>query len=307
MTRFAIVGAGQVGRRLAALLVDTGASVDLISRTGNAVEGSQGIALDASDRDALVQATTQAQVIYNCVNPPYHRWALDWPPVADNLLLAARGKTLVTLSNLYGYGAVDGPMTESTPMTAHTIKGKVRARMWSDALAAHEAGQLQAVEVRASDYIGEAGDQVVFGARVIPRMKQGKSVLLMGRADRPHTWTYTADVATTLAAVGTDERAAGRAWHVPSNAARTQAQVLTDLAAELGVEVPRVRTAGRLQLRLAGLFSPTIRELAEMVYEFDEPFIMDSTAAAETFGLTPTPWETVIVETVRNNTASELV
>lgn len=301
MTHYAIVGAGQVGRRLATSLVDSGATVDLISRSGGSVAGARGVTADASDRQSLFSATGEAEVIYNCVNPPYHRWPTDWPPIAGNLLAAARGKTLVTLSNLYGYGHVDSPMTESTPLNATGVKGSVRAQMWRDALAAHEAGDLQAVEVRASDYIGEGGDQVTFGARVIPRIAAGKSVQLLGRTDEPHTWTYTGDVAALLAVVGTDDRAYGRVWHVPSNAPRTQAQVIADLAKEMGVAIPRVRTIGALQLRLAGLFSPTIRELSEMLYEFDRPFVMDSSAAERTFGLQPTPWEAVIQQTVARN------
>jgi nucleoside-diphosphate-sugar epimerase len=299
VTHHAIVGAGQVGRRLARALVSTGAPVALISRTGNTVEGARGIAADASCEEALLEATRHAEVIYNCVNPRYHRWVHDWPPISDNLLAVARGKTLVTLSNLYGYGPVSGPMTESTPMTAHTSKGRVRTQMWEKALAAHEAGELRAVEVRGSDYIGEPGEQVVFGSRVVPRLAAGKSVQLIGRTDQPHTWTYTGDVAKTLAWAGSDHRAAGRAWHVPSNPARTQGQVVADLAAAMGVAVPRIRTAGHLQLRIAGLFSPTIGELVEMLYEFDRPFVMDSTATQDISGVAPTPWQTVIEETVQ--------
>lgn len=307
MTHYAIVGAGQVGRRLAALLTASGNPVDLISRSGTTLPDTRGIAADAADRQALLAATADAEVIYNCANPAYHRWTTDWPPIANNLLMAAHNKTLVTLSNLYGYGPVVGPMTESTPMNATTVKGSVRARMWADALDAHEAGQLRAVEVRASDYIGESGDQVMFGSRVIPRMVAGKSVQLLGRADQPHTWTYTGDVAALLAVVGTDERAFGRAWHVPSAAARTQAEVIADLASELGVVAPRIRTAGALQLRLGGLFSPSLKELAEMLYEFDRPFITDSTAAQATFGLSPTSWEDIITDTVRSNSQPQVV
>jgi nucleoside-diphosphate-sugar epimerase len=291
MTHYSIVGAGQVGRRLATLLIDSGATVELISRSGASVAGARGVSADASDAQALLSATAEADVIYNCVNPAYHRWQTDWPPIAGNLLAAARGKTLVTLSNLYGYGPVDAPMTESTPLAATTRKGAVRAQMWRDALAAHDAGDLRAVEVRGSDYIGEAGDQVTFGARVIPRMAAGKSVQLLGRTDEPHTWTYTGDVAALLAAV----------------APRTQAQVLADLAKEMGVDVPRVRTIGAVQLRMAGLFSPTIRELSEMLYEFDRPFVMDSSAAEQTFGLAPTPWEVVVEQTVARNLEHEAV
>lgn len=298
MTIHAIVGAGQVGRRLAGHLAARGDQVLLISRRGTDVDGAVSVTADASDASGLIAATRRADIIYNCANPAYHRWPQDWPPIARALLASARGKTLVTLSNLYGYGPVTGPMTESTPLVGHTRKGTVRAQMWNEALAAHDAGELQAVEVRASDYIGEGGDQVMFGSRVVPRLRAGRSITMLGSLDQPHTWTYTEDVAVTLAAVALDPLTWGAAWHVPSNEPRTQREVLTDLADALEVSLPTVRTAGAMMLRLGGLFNASMRELTEMVYEFDRPFVMDSTRAQTQLGLKPTAWDQVIAATV---------
>jgi len=303
MSHHIIVGAGQVGTRLATLLTRQGHTVRLVSRSGNTVPGVEACSADAGDRDALLAATVGADVIYNCVNPPYHLWVSDWPPMADNLIAAAEdsGAVLVTLSNVYGYGAVAAPMTEQTPLAAHTRKGRVRAAMWEQALTAHESGRIRATEVRASDYIGEAGDQTNFGSRVLPKMQAGKPILLMGRTDQPHSWTYTGDAAALLAIAAQDERAWGRPWHVPTNPPRTQAQVIADLAQAMGVPAPRIRTAGAGMLRTVGLFNRPAAELVEMLYEFDRPFILDSSLTEQTFGLKPTPWDEIIVETLRRN------
>ena len=303
MDKHVIVGAGQVGTRLAASLAEQGRPVRLVSRTGNSIPGVEGVSADASDRAALVRATHDASVIYNCINPPYHRWVQDWPTMNANLIAAAEdsGAVLVTLSNLYGYGAVDGPMTEDTPLIAHTRKGQVRARMWDEALAAHREGRIRATEVRASDYIGEASDQTNFGVRIFPRMRAGKPIMLMGRVDQPHTWTYTGDAAALLARVGQDEQAWGRAWHVPSCDPHTQAEVVAQLADGMGVPMPKIRTAGAGMLRMVGLFNKPAGELVEMLYEFDRPFVMDSTLTQRTFDLEPTPWDEIIAETLRVN------
>jgi nucleoside-diphosphate-sugar epimerase len=303
MNTHAIVGAGQVGIRLARLLIDNGESVRLVSRRGTSLDGARVIAADAADRESLLAATTGADVIYNCVNPAYHSWQTQWPPIAHNLIDAAEhaDAVLVTLSNLYGYGPVDHAMTEDLPLPGHTRKGSVRANMWHEALAAHEAGRIRATEVRASDYIGESGSQTNFGERVIPKLRAGRTVTLMGRADQPHSWTYTGDAARLLSIVGTDERAWGKAWHVPSNPPVTQAQVNADLAAGMDVAVPKIRIVGAGMLRTVGLFNPDARELVEMLYEFDRPFVMDSTKAQRTFDMAPTPWPEVIQETLRRN------
>ena len=303
MNQHVIVGAGQVGTRLAGLLLEQGHSVRLVSRTGNSIPGVDGVSADASQRAALLDATRGADVIYNCINPPYQLWEREWPAMNANLIAAAEetGAVLVTLSNLYGYGVVAGPMTKKTPLTAHTRKGRVRARMWEETLAAHREGRIRATEVRASDFIGESSDQTNFGVRIFPRMLAGKPIMLMGRTDQPHTWTYTGDAAALLARVAQDERAWGQAWHVPSCAPRTQAEVIAALADGAGVPMPKIRTAGAGMLRMVGLFNKPAGELVEMLYEFDRPFVMDSSLTERTFDVEPTPWDEIIAETLRVN------
>jgi nucleoside-diphosphate-sugar epimerase len=247
-----------------------------------------------------------ASVIYNCVNPPYHRWPADWPPIAASVLAAAErsGAVLVTLSNLYGYGPSgpggydeDHPMTEATPLAAEGRKGRVRARVWQDALAAHQAGRVRVAELRAADFIGP-GAQSAMGERIVRHVRQGKNVSVLGRADRPHTWSFTHDVARMLVTAGTDPRAWGRAWHVPSNEPLSQRQVVGDLARAAGVGQVRVSEIPSVVLRGMGLVWPLMRELRETEYQFREDFVMDSSAAQAAFGLKPASWEEIVAVTV---------
>jgi nucleoside-diphosphate-sugar epimerase len=237
-----IVGYGAIGRGAAALLAGQGHEVRVVTRSGgpggepeNGAGRIEHLALDASDAAALTAAADAAAVIYNCASPAYHRWARDWPPLSAALLAAAErtGAVLATVSNLYGYGPVTGPMTEQLPLAATGRKGMARARMWQEALAAHRAGRARVTEVRASDYIGP-GAQSLLGDRVLPRLLAGRGVQVTGRADTPHTWTYVGDVARLLVTAGGDERAWGRPWHVPSGAPRTQREAIGDLAGRPG-------------------------------------------------------------------------
>lgn len=240
-----------------------------------------------------------AEVLYNCANPAYHRWATDWPPLAAALLTTAErtGAVLATVSNLYGYGPVSAPMTEATPLAATGRKGRVRARMWLDALAAHEAGRARVTEVRAADYIG-LDSQSLLGDRVVPRLLRGRSVPVLRSADTPHSWSYIGDVARLLVTAGGDQRAWGRPWHVPSNPPRTQREAVADLAEIAGTGPVKVTETPRALLRLAGLFSPVLRELPEVAYQMERPFVLDSAAAQTAFGLAPTPWRQILAETV---------
>jgi len=304
-----VIGAGVIGSEVAGVLAKRGDRVSVVSRRGS---GPAGVAADAADAGAMARLAEGASVIYNCVNPPYHRWPADWPPIAASVLAAAErsGAVLVTLSNLYGYGpavsggAVSGgydeahPMTEATALAATGRKGRVRARVWQDALAAHQAGRVRVAEVRAADFIGP-GAQSALGERIVRRVRLGKGVFVLGRADRPHTWSFTGDVAGMLVTAGSDPGAWGRAWHVPSNEPRSQRQVIDDLARAAGVGQVRVGEIPSAVLRGMGLLSPLMRELRETEYQFRDDFVMDSTAAQAAFGLKPTPWEEIIAETVR--------
>jgi nucleoside-diphosphate-sugar epimerase len=236
-----------------------------------------------------------AAAIYNCANPAYHRWPTDWPPIAQALLAAAESSNavLVTVSNLYGYGPVSGPMTEDLPLTPQGPKALTRVRMWRDALAAHDAGRVRASEVRGSDYVGP-GAQSHLGDRVVPRLLAGRDVRVMKSADTLHTWTAPGDVARLLVTVAVDERAWGRPWHVPSNPPRTQREAVEDLCRIAGVQQVRVKEYPDMLIRAMGVFDPMMRELPEVAYQLKEPFVLDSSAAQRTFALAPTPWDEVL-------------
>ena len=190
-------------------------------------------------------------------------------------------------------------MTEDLPLAATGSKGRVRAQMWEDALAAHQAGRVIAVEVRGSDYVG-AGAQSHLGERAIPPILAGKTVRVLGDPDQPHTFTYTQDMARTLIAAAADSAAWGQPWHAPSNPPRTQREALADVARVAGAKEPSVKSLSPALLKLAGLFNPTIRELGEVQYQFTEPFVMDSSAAQAQFGFEPTPWDDVLADAVRS-------
>jgi nucleoside-diphosphate-sugar epimerase len=297
MSKHVIVGAGPIGTATALLLAERGEEVVVVTRSGSGPEhpAITRTAADASSSTGMAELAAGAVAIYNCANPQYHQWRTDWPPIARSLLSAAESSNavLVTVSNLYGYGPVSGPMTEDLPLAATGSKGGVRAQMWRDAVAAHDAGRARVTEVRGSDYVGPAA-QGHLGDRVVPRLLAGKDVTVMKSADTAHTWTATSDVARLLTTVAEDERAWGRPWHVPSNPPRTQREAVGDLCRVAGVPVVKVKEYPGLLIRGMGLFNPVMRELPEVAYQLTEPFVLDSTAAQRTFGLAPTPWDDVL-------------
>lgn len=299
MSLHVVVGAGPVGTAVTLELLDRGHEVRVVTRSGTGPEGSERIAADAGDPTRLSELAAGAAAIYNCVNPPYHRWAQDWPAVSDALLFAAEtsGAVLATTGNLYGYGEVDAPMTESTPLAATGTKGRVRNRMWADALAAHESGRVRAFEVRGSDYLG--GNSYL-STVVTPAWRKGRTAMVPANLDAPHTFTDVRDVATLLVTGAGDERAWGRAWHVPSTEPVSMRTLAGMAAEQLGVE-PKLRSLPYAAVWLAGVTNPFLRELRETQHQFRKPYVMDSSLAQRTFDLAPHP----LAESVRFDLAND--
>jgi nucleoside-diphosphate-sugar epimerase len=283
-----IIGAGPIGTATAGHLLAAGHQVRMVTRSGSGPAGVERIAADATDAGRLTELTRGADALYNCASPPYHRWPELWPPLAAAMLTAAErtGAVLVTMGNLYGYGPVRGPLTEDLPLAARTVKGQVRVRMWRDALAAHQAGRIRMTEARASDFLGPEA-RSLFTTQVAPAVVRGRPVAVPANLDAPHTITYTDDVGRTLATLATDPRAYGRAWHVPSPPPVTIRTLATRYAELAGAPAPRLRRVPGPMLRLAALFNAEIREFAEVRYQFEDPWILDSSAAQTTFGLVP--------------------
>ncbi|MFE9065765.1 NAD-dependent epimerase/dehydratase family protein [Streptomyces violaceusniger] len=302
MSLHVVIGFGPAGAATARLLAEKGHSVRVVTTSGRSPEpGLEHVALDATDSARLTEAAQGAAAIYNCAAPPYHRWASDWPPLASSVCAAAEatGAVLVILGNLYGYGPVDGPMTEELPLAATGTKGRVRAAVWEQAWDLHEQGRVKAVEVRASDFFGPGvTDGGHLAARVMPKVLRGKPVSSLGDPDTPHSWSYLPDVAAALAEVAGEERAWGRAWHVPTAPARSTREMVDRLATQAETGPVAVRRLPSAVLGLASLVSPLLRELKEVRYQFDRPFVVDASAYEAAFAVRATPVDDQVKATV---------
>ena len=298
-----IFGAGQVGRVLVALLAERGVKVRVVSRrrpTGLA-QGTDWRAADAADLDAATDAASGAAVIYQCLNAPYAQWPERFPPLQRGVLAAAErsGALLVSLENLYGYGPAGGrPMTEDLPLTATTVKGRTRAAMTAELLAAAKAGRVRVAIGRASDFFGAGVTQgSTLGERVFGNALAGRRADFIGNVDLPHTYSYVPDIAAGLATLGADARAAGRVWHLPGPQTVTTRALLDLVAVQVGHPVG-VRSVANWAVPFLGLVNPMMRGLAEMSYQFDEPFVLDTSRYESVFGMAGTPLAAAVAATV---------
>jgi len=210
---------------------------------------------------------------------------------------------LVSMENVYMYGRPAGrPLDESRAYAAHTTKGKLRARMATALLAAHQNGQVEVAIGRASDYFGPGGGvQSNLGDRLFPKAIAGKTASVLGNPDQPHTYTYIPDIGEGLAVLGEHPDAPGEVWHLPNDPdTRTTRQLIAIIYRHAGQPRPKFRAMPALLLRTLGLANPTLRELNEMQYQFAEPFIVDSAKIATKLDMHATPIDQALAHTLQS-------
>jgi len=274
-----------------------------VSRSGRspAIAGVEAVAADLTNPVAVRAAAAGAHVAYFACQPTYTDWPKGFPPLAEGVLagLKGSGTRLAVVDNTYMYGPTGGrPMTEDLPYAARTRKGVVRARLAERFMAAHEAGDVPVVIGRASDYFGPRGTATSVGERFFPAILAGTSVQVLGDVDALHSNTFIPDFARALIELGRRDEALGEAWHVPTAPAVSQRRFAEMAAAVAGLPAPKLSRLSKPMLRLAGLFVPPAREMIEMAYEFEEPFILDSSKIERAFGLRATPLEEALARTL---------
>ncbi|MEI8094624.1 MAG: NAD-dependent epimerase/dehydratase family protein [Spirochaetales bacterium] len=307
-----ILGAGPVGLATAAEFQKRGVSVRFVTRSGKPVTlpgATQPIETrqaDASDAVALARAAEGATILVHAVGLPYPQWAVGLPPLQDAVLQVAEktGAVVVFVENLYSYDASTLPLTEKTAEVPPTRKGALRLKLSQQWLAQHQAGKVKAVSVRASDYFGPGATRSGnshFGSRFFPGFEAGKSVAFLGSADAKHCYTYLPDYARALADVALTPDAWGQVWICPSVGPLTAREMTAQFCQVAQIAV-KVGTLPKILLQGLGLFDAMIRELGEMLYQFDRPFTLDASAFEARFGWKATPVEVAVADTWKAHT-----
>ncbi|KRD41558.1 hypothetical protein ASE38_18470 [Cellulomonas sp. Root930] len=302
--RHVVFGTGAIGMATLHALRRRGETVRLVNRSGHArvPDDVEVVAGDARDPAFCTAVTAGAAVVYQALNPPYAEWTAQFPALQAGVLAGAQaaGARLVSMENVYMYGRPDGhPLTEDRPYAAHTTKGRLRGAMARDLLAAHRDGRVQVAIGRASDYFGPGGGaQSNLGDRVFPAASRGRTATVLGDPDQPHTYTYIPDIGEGLALLGEHPDAPGRVWHLPNDPHTRTTRQLVETVYRLAGHRTRLRRVPPLVLRGLALTNPTVRELLEMQYQFDEPFIVDSTQIVTTLGARATPLDDALAATL---------
>jgi nucleoside-diphosphate-sugar epimerase len=295
-----VFGTGPLGRAVCDRLIEHGWRVRLTSRSTptDIPAGVEHVAGDACNTDFTRDIARDASVVFHCANANYARWPSEFPPLHAGILAGATsaGAKLIFGDNLYAYGPVDGPLREELPNRATGSNGRVRIAMAASVMAAHARGELRAAIGRASDFYGPGVLLAFIGERVFLPALKGKSVQVLGNPDMPHTFSYVRDFGRALVTLAEHDEALGQIWHVPSAPTITTRQILELVFKEIGTS-PKIAVAPMLIVKAMAMFNPTLRAVLEQLYQFERPFVMDSSKFVKSFGGSFTPHTVAIHET----------
>jgi nucleoside-diphosphate-sugar epimerase len=298
---FAVTGAGPVGWTIAERLAGQGARVRVVTRSasGPDLPGVERLRADASDPLQMQKAFDGASAVFHCIHGSAYSsaaWESELPR-AERVVLEAAGRAgavVVFPESLYSYDRPDEVMTECSSRTAAGGKRGVRTQL----LRQRDASATATVSVVASDFYGPRVRNAHAGERIVPRVLAGKTLRPLGNPDVPHSFTYVPDLAAAMITAARREELWNSVLHAPTASAPTMRGVAQELARAAGLPDPRVSAIPGWMVNMLGMVSSDLRELKEMLYQFENPFVMDSSRSEELLGLTPTPLQEGAAATV---------
>jgi nucleoside-diphosphate-sugar epimerase len=290
-----ILGAGGViSNELVKLLAARKQPFRVVGRNPASVPGAEVLSADLSNKDQAIRAVAGSSVVHLLVGLKYNHklWAELWPRIMANTIEACKraGTRLIFFDNVYMYGRVSGPMTEETPFNPSSRKGEIRAKIATSLINEWKAGTLTGMIARAADFYGPNARNGLPNVLVFEPFKKRRKASWLRDDSVAHSFTYTPDAAQGLVTLAESESAWNQTWHLPTTPnPPTGNEFIAASAKEFGVP-PKYRILSGPMIRVAGWFNPIIGEVYEMLYQYDSPYIFDSSKFANAFGFPGTPY-----------------
>jgi len=210
----------------------------------------------------------------------------------------AAGARLIFFDNVYMYGRVSGKMTEASPHKPCSVKGKVRAEIDDMLLTEMNSGRIKGIIAKSADFYGPRTLKTsIAGIMIFDKMKKGKSAQWFANANQPHSFTYTPDAAAALYMLAGNENAYGQTWHLPTARPAITGSEFVSLAAKYMHAKNKVQVLPKWLVGFIGLFVPVMKELGEMLYQYEFSYVFDSSKFEKAFHFKPTSYEEGIRQT----------
>lgn len=295
---------GAIGRDLAKELKNYTDKVRLVSRNPLKInDDDELLPGDLTNNDFADKAVQGTSVAYLTIGLPYRIkvWQVLWPKIMENVISACKKHStkLVFFDNMYLYDKTQlNPMTEETEIRPPSEKGKVRAQIAKMLMNENKTGTIDALIARSADFYGPGIRNSLLYEAVVRNLKVRKRANWFSSISHLHNFTFTPDAAKATALLGNTESAYGEVWHLPTAPPLTMKQWIERFAREIGTD-PKVMVVPKYMVVLMGFINPLMKEMTEMLYQYDRSYNFDSSKFETVFKMKPTPVDEGISQIVR--------
>jgi nucleoside-diphosphate-sugar epimerase len=300
-----ILGAnGTISSILAKELTAYTQHIRLVSRNPKKVNATDELyPADLSDGKAVEKAIEGSEVVYLMVGFDYDIkvWQDKWPKLMRATIDACikHGAKLVFFDNVYMYDKNAIPhMTEDSPLNPPSKKGLVRKSIADMLLAAVKAGELKALIARSADFYGPQNEKSFLIEVVYKNLKKGKNASWFVDVDKKHSFTYAPDAAKATAVLGNTADAYNEVWHLPTDRAAITGRQISQLFMDEMKVNKKISAMPMWLIKVVGLFIPFMREMPEMMYQYDQDYVFDSTKFEKRFNFKPTTYAEGVRQTI---------
>ncbi|MCB0748724.1 MAG: NAD-dependent epimerase/dehydratase family protein [Ignavibacteriae bacterium] len=306
-----ILGAnGTIGSVLAKELTAYTDQIRLVSRNPKKVnETDELFPIDLSDASRVEKAIEGSEVVYLLVGFDYNIkvWQDKWPKLMHATVDACikHKAKLVFFDNVYMYDINAVPhMTENSVINPPSKKGAVRKEIADMLLNEVKSGKLTALIARSADFYGPNNEKSLLFEMVYKNIQKGKKPNWFIDINKKHSFTYTPDAAKATALLGNTLDAYNQVWHLPTDKNTLTVKEMIELFAnEMNVE-NKVSVLPMWLLRILGLFIPIMKEMPEMMYQYDRDYFFDSSNFDKRFNFKTTSYKEGVkltIEQTKNN------
>jgi nucleoside-diphosphate-sugar epimerase len=305
-----ILGAnGTIGTLLAKELSAFTTQIRLVSRNPKKVnETDELLSADLTDPAQVEKAVAKSAIVYLVVGFKYDLkvWQKDWPRLMRATIDACirHNSKLVFFDNIYLYDInAIGHMTEDSVINPPSKKGLIRKEIAEMVMKEVRSGRLSALIARAPDFYGPGTSNSILIETVYKNIKNGRRPNWLIDANKKHSFIYTPDAARATAILGNTPDAYGQVWHLPTDKNSLTGNELIGLFNKEMNAHKKVMVLRMFALKILGLFSPIMREMPEMMYQYDRDYVFDSGKFEKRFNFKPTSYQDGIKQIVHPNHA----
>lgn len=294
MKKAIVLGAsGGMGYALVHELVNRGIETRAFARNQNKLNSLfKDVSVDivtgnAYDADDLKRVCSDVDVIFHTISVPYPEWQMGHPTLMKNVLAAARngGAKVIVIDNIYAYGRSNGQkVSEDANKNPHTKKGKIRLSIDQMAKDAHLNG-VPTMTLHFPDFYGPNAENTILN-ETLKSVAINKKAIFVGPKHIKREFIFTPDGAKAAVELALNEKAYGQNWNIPADDVITGNEIIEILQQLTGYN-KKVSTVTKKMVKMLGIFSADMKEIAEMMYLTEEPVVLSGIKYEQQIGPIP--------------------